>query len=147
MTGAAHWCAGWIVGGLLTGDPALAFAAGLIALAPDIDHPHSTISRRVIGGELLRLFVAHRGFTHSLASLAMIFIVAAELVPAWALLIVAALASHIVCDMMTPSGVSLLWPLEGRYRLLPRAAGRGLVPTLEALLGVGALLTLAQLLT
>lgn len=147
MTGAAHWCAGWIVGGLLTGDPALAFAAGLIALAPDIDHPDSTISRRAPGSWLPRLFVSHRGFTHSLAALAIAGIVATELVPAWALLIVAALASHIVCDMMTPSGVSLLWPLEGRYRLLPRAAGRWLVPTLEALLGVGALLTLAQLLT
>lgn len=147
MTGAAHWCAGWIVGGVLTGDPALAFAAGLVALAPDIDHPQSTISRRAPGSWLLRLILTHRGFTHSLAALAIAGAAGSALVPAsWWLLIVAALASHIVCDMMTPAGVPLLWPMPRRYRLLPRAAGP-LVPALEALLAVGAVVMFYQLLT
>lgn len=107
-----------------TGHPATAAAsalAGVGALLPDLDHPQSALGRRVpfVSVPLARL-VGHRGVTHSLlATLA----VAAAL---WrwsgqgadviAPLCVGYL-SHLGGDMLTPSGVPLLWPARRSFSL------------------------------
>jgi len=145
MRGPAHAAAGAIVGGAVAGVPGY-FAGALIALIPDIDHPHSTISRRVPGAPLVSLFVKHRGFTHSLCALLLAGIISSIFRPQQlTLLIVGALASHILCDMLTPSGVPLFWPLRGRWRLLPKISAP-LIPLAEMALGGGALILLIQLL-
>lgn len=146
MRGAAHAAAGAIVGGAVAGLPGY-FAGALIALAPDIDHPGSTISRRVPGAGLVSLFVIHRGFTHSLLALMVALLMVAPFVNATvSLLVVASLASHLICDMLTPSGIPLLWPLRGRWRLAPKIAAP-LIPLAEMGLGAGALLALIAILS
>ncbi|WP_272665112.1 MULTISPECIES: metal-dependent hydrolase [unclassified Providencia] len=93
------------------------------ALLPDIDHPSS------IPGRLLRIFslpisklCGHRGFTHSLVAWFLLMISCYQWVPTeWAIpndIIQAFLLgyiSHLVADMLTPSGVPLLWPLPQRF--------------------------------
>lgn len=144
MRGAAHAAAGAIVGGAVAGLPGY-FAGALIALAPDIDHPGSTISRRVPAAGLVSLFVKHRGFTHSLLCLALGGYIASTIQTEWTILIVASYASHLICDMLTPSGIPLLWPLRGRWRLAPKIAAP-LIPLAEMGLGAGALLALIAIL-
>lgn len=111
---------------------ACAGAAILGALAPDIDAEDSSIKRELgLAGSAaslgLRLAgVKHRGLTHSG--------IIAGLVPAAAWLFAGRFGyedvglafglgylSHVaVADALTISGVPLLWPLPGRFHLLPR---------------------------
>jgi len=88
---------------------------GIIALVPDIDHRHSTISHKV---GVLRWFVfwlPHRGFTHSLMAVALVGAGAWALVGAGvpaelSISLVVGYGSHIVADMLTVRGVMLLYP-------------------------------------
>jgi membrane-bound metal-dependent hydrolase YbcI (DUF457 family) len=106
--------------------------AGVAALAPDIDHRGSTITRAFAiitvplswlvrhgpGGD-------HRHLTHSVAGWLVWsagWLLAAThwgwpLWVAWAL--AAGWANHIVMDMLTISGCPLLWPRLVKYHLLP----------------------------
>ncbi|MBO1916648.1 metal-dependent hydrolase [Providencia rettgeri] len=92
------------------------------ALLPDIDHPSS------IPGRLLRFFITHfqivwaPGFTHSLVAWLLLMISCYQWIPTeWAIpndIIQAFLLgyiSHLVADMLTPSGVPFLWPLPQRF--------------------------------
>ncbi|MDD9341154.1 metal-dependent hydrolase [Providencia heimbachae] len=95
------------------------------ALLPDIDHPSS------IPGRLFRIFslpisklCGHRGFTHSLIAWMILLISCYQWLPAsWGIpvdLVQAFLLgylSHLIADMLTPSGVPLLWPLPQRFCL------------------------------
>lgn len=93
------------------------------ALLPDIDHPSS------IPGRLLRILslpisklCGHRGFTHSLIAwlllsitcyqwLAVQWPIPSDLLQAFLL----GYISHLIADMLTPSGVPFLWPLPIRF--------------------------------
>jgi inner membrane protein len=101
----------------------LILAGGVLgALLPDIDHPNSRISHKAgIAGAPFRLF-GHRGFTHSLLALALVWLgLAAIQIPlVYGLAFIIGYASHMISDAMTPSGIVLLWPLKGRWRLIPR---------------------------
>lgn len=91
------------------------------ALLPDIDHDASMISRRVgLLGLPFRL-LAHRGFTHSLAALALLYLALDALaVPElFRLAVLGGYASHMLADAITVQGIGLLWPLGWRVRLLP----------------------------
>ena len=101
----------------------IVLTATLGALLPDLDHEASLISRRA--GLLAMPFrlVKHRGLTHSLAALVLIYLLLDALNPPQSILIalLAGYASHIVADMLTPHGVELLFPVRWRLRLLPRS--------------------------
>nr|WP_314265951.1 metal-dependent hydrolase [uncultured Moellerella sp.] len=93
------------------------------ALLPDIDHPSSISGRlfRFISIPISKL-CGHRGFTHSLVAWGALAIFCYVGLPReWVLpndLIQAFLLgymSHLVADMLTPSGVPFLWPFPQRF--------------------------------
>lgn len=104
-----------------------AIAGGVGALLPDLDHPQSTISRRVwLAGASLRLVVSHRGALHSLLAMAAAMLLASFAPQGFtpiALSAAVGYCSHIFLDALTVSGVPLLWPRRDRYRLLRLRTG------------------------
>ncbi|WP_157670887.1 metal-dependent hydrolase [Chitinibacter sp. FCG-7] len=95
---------------------AIAGAAGLL---PDLDHPKSTFGRIVpyISIPLAAVF-GHRGFTHSiLMVVVMVYLLLADHQNHnWPVLpLVVGYLSHIIGDMLTPSGVPLLWPMRQKF--------------------------------
>lgn len=98
------------------------------ALIPDIDHKNSTISNKVkpIGNIISRIF-KHRGFTHSvLGSIVMTILFGwlfslAGMNKAFNIVLTKSIyigiISHILLDMLTPSGVDLLYPYNRRYNI------------------------------
>ena len=102
-------------------------AGGIGALLPDLDHPQSTISRRVwLAGASLRLVVSHRGALHSLIAMAAAMLLAAIAPDDYGQIALSAAVgycSHIFLDALTVSGVPLLWPYSRRFRLLRLRTG------------------------
>lgn len=107
---------------------AILLASSLLgSVLPDIDHPKSWLGRRLIIISLpLSALVGHRGVTHSMAALALIFAggfwglsqvsLDSNL---WALSVVGlclGYASHLFGDWASNSGIPLLWPRKKRYR-------------------------------
>lgn len=95
------------------------------SLLPDLDHPGSILGRlfRIISLPLSKL-CGHRGFTHSLLAFCGLAILwETQITPRWdisadifhALLL--GYLSHLIADILTPSGVPLLWPLKARFAL------------------------------
>lgn len=96
----------------------------LTCLLPDIDHPKSWLGRtfKFLSIPISRLF-GHRGITHSLlAVIILIFfceksflslIFPVDIVNA----MIISYISHIFADMLTPSGVPLLWPFFWCFRI------------------------------
>jgi inner membrane protein len=122
-----------------------AIAGGIGALLPDLDHPQSTISRRVwLAGASLRLVVSHRGALHSLLAMAAALLLAATVQGDWSQIALSAAVgycSHIFLDALTVSGVPLLWPKKQKYRLLRiRTGGTGEILFAWGLLAVLVLL-------
>ncbi|AGJ61241.1 Inner membrane protein ydjM [Candidatus Moranella endobia PCVAL] len=97
---------------------------GLITcLLPDIDHPKSLLGQRLawLSTPIARL-CGHRGFTHSLlasiASIILFTLPPQRFIPIDALhAMIIGYLSHILADMLTPTGVPLLWPCHWRFRL------------------------------
>jgi inner membrane protein len=100
--------------------PEAILIAGAASLLPDIDHPKSTFGSMVpfLSRPISAIF-GHRGITHSLfAILAGIFIMhrygyQTEYVAA----IVVGYLSHLAGDMLTNSGVPLLWPVKSKIAI------------------------------
>ena len=99
-------------------------SAGLGALIPDIDMRGSKISRKnPIISFFCRIFLTHRGFTHS--PLALLLFSAAVLYITkklgydygiWAGMgLSIGYASHILLDMFNPKGVPLLYPYKEKF--------------------------------
>lgn len=92
----------------------LAVVAGIAALAPDIDHPQSTLGRRVMVGALV---FKHRGFLHSPLALALLSLACWHYLPALlGLVIVAGYGSHLLLDALNPQGIPLLYPSGKRFK-------------------------------
>lgn len=130
LAGAA---AGIVAAGHGAGDQAAlvsAGVAGLAALLPDIDSPHSTLGRTVpVIPRLLNTTVGHRGPFHSLLFAGLFTAAFAALVhmdlPLCASFF-AGYVSHLVLDAFNFQRVPLLWPLKARI-------GIGLVNSCSAL--------------
>ncbi|WP_207458555.1 metal-dependent hydrolase [Azospirillum sp. SYSU D00513] len=91
--------------------------AVLGALAPDIDHPKSTLGSRLkpVSVPVSWLF-GHRGITHSLLAVAACVWVLAEN-PAyarWTIPFVVGYLTHLGGDLLSPGGLPLLYPLKRR---------------------------------
>jgi len=100
--------------------------AGMAALLPDLDHPHSAVGR-LLPRWWHRLTPGHRGPTHSLvwclglAAVAYLANSAVNREPAGLLLALAVLAgslSHVLADGLTVAGVPLWWPFRRRRSVL-----------------------------
>lgn len=107
------------------------------SLLPDLDHSEGRLANeRILGIPILKplswligVIFGHRGATHSLLALAgLVALGELPILPwSWAhlgLLLGWGYAFHLLADMMTKSGVPLLWPLDWRIGLPPFRALR-----------------------
>lgn len=121
--------------GAVPASPFAIVAAAAGGVLPDIDEPRSWLGRRLpfLSYPINALF-GHRGATHSLIAVialaAALSLVAELLGPlgqgAWyhaALPFLVGYASHLLGDLLTPSGVPLFWPSSRRqaFPLFPSA--------------------------
>jgi len=104
--------------------------AVLGSLLPDIDHEYSTISKEsglaLLSKAIQRVF-GHRTITHSLLFLVGVAVLSSPLAVKagrdwWLALWLFGVASHYLTDMMTLSGIPLLYPLfrNRMFWVLPR---------------------------
>lgn len=130
MTGHTHAVAGAAAGAvaalrlhLSATDLLVAVALGASAgLVPDIDESHSTLDRRLpVVGPAMGHMLRHRSITHGLVAMVGLGVAAHLLLPhvvlRWIYVGEAGYGSHLICDMLTPAGIELLWPLRWRVRL------------------------------
>lgn len=106
-------------------------------LLPDIDHPESTIGRRLKPiSYVVNTVFGHRGFTHTIFSLILLsyllFIISGWIpvsIKGFALAmftgIIIGYSSHLLLDMLTVSGIPLLYPFSNRmFRVARLRTGR-----------------------
>lgn len=99
--------------------------ANVAAILPDIDKPGSFIAAhqpmRFISDMFQRFGVPHRGPTHSIPFLLILFFTLKLLnlndLYVWSITL--AYFSHIFLDMFTAKGVMLLYPIKLNFKLLP----------------------------
>lgn len=127
MTGSTHIAVGLTVGigiSILMASPlpaALAITTAVTAgsLLPDIDTASSKLGRKIAPVSwIIRIFIGHRQMFHSLTFWAAICGILLFILPNATQLIWAGAAgvfSHLLLDMLNPSGVPLLWPLPKRF--------------------------------
>lgn len=102
-----------------------AFAGGVLGgLLPDIDHPESTMGRRLKPlSHVINTLFGHRGFTHTLFAWLLtsyfLFVLSGWIpmsVKGYVLAVfsgvIVGYMSHLLLDMLTVSGVPLLYPLS-----------------------------------
>ncbi|QJC36334.1 metal-dependent hydrolase [Enterobacteriaceae endosymbiont of Donacia simplex] len=96
----------------------------ITCLLPDIDNPQSILGRKIkILSYLINKIFGHRGFTHSLLSVLslsyIIFSIHLKLNCVFdvKLGLIIGYCSHIIADILTPSGVPLLWPYKKKFKL------------------------------
>jgi len=127
-----HFLAGSAAGLLMVGNTTdiktaaiSAVVAGVAALLPDLDDPHSKLGRIVpIISWAVKTAVGHRGPLHSLSGVDIVYVLAAlfihpgntNLTP-FPLMVAAGYFSHIVIDSLNPPGCPWLWPLDIHFKL------------------------------
>lgn len=98
------------------------FGSSLGSILPDIDKRNSTISGKNVGTKatslITRLIFTHRGFTHSILCLLILSTLSSPLAFAgvytkalW-MGIILGYGSHLILDMLNPTGIALLYPLD-----------------------------------
>ena len=125
-----HLITGLTAGYLITGaDVNSLLVAGVAALLPDIDHPNSYIGSKIpIIPSLIKITLGHRGPLHSISAAA--FIALAVTVfggPSLGIAAGVGYLAHILGDMLTPSGVPILWPVLSKDIKLPLVKTGGLL--------------------
>lgn len=114
-----------VTGGQLMQAVSLDVMAGFLvvmlgAILPDIDHPESTVGRRVkVISYPIRLIFGHRGITHSLFAVVLMMWLAVTVDNIWISWLALGYLLHLVGDYLTDSGIPLLYPLtRKRFRFL-----------------------------
>lgn len=124
--------------------PETMMVAGVASLLPDIDHPKSKFGRLVpfLSYPISATF-GHRGITHSLLMVvAMMIALFAFGHHGWFLPpLVIGYLSHLMGDMLTNSGVPLLWPQRGKVSIPVFNTGSILEPVVR----VGLVVVLAAM--
>lgn len=106
---------------------------------PDIDHENSKISRKLpIISWFVTLICRHRGITHSLLTMMVIFILSKFLLINEAFVngFLIGYGSHLLGDMFTPRGIPLFYPLGSYYRI-PILCNLGIATQIMLVLAMG----------
>ncbi|WP_128894705.1 metal-dependent hydrolase [Longirhabdus pacifica] len=98
-----------------------------LSMAPDLDDDDSFLARhqpfRMVAKILGKLsFIKHRGFTHSLLALILLYLFFTKIIPVSDVVLYSfmiAFASHLLLDMFNSDGILLLYPFKFRMKLLP----------------------------
>ena len=151
MNGITHGSAGVCMGCALSLSMNLPLGPGLCTIAtallgsmfPDIDIPYSTVGRvtRPISTLIQRIF-GHRTLFHSFTLYGLAFYLAMVFWPEYVQFYIAficGVGSHLVLDMMNPSGIQILWPIPWRAHLESIPAGGTVDLLLGTLFAVGAI--------
>ncbi len=117
IVGAATWT--WLAArfGLPPLDPLGLGLAVLGSLAPDIDHPKSTLGSRLKPISVpISLVFGHRGITHSLFAVAGCAWLFSEsgVHAAYSAPFLVGYLTHLAGDLLSPAGLPLLYPLKRR---------------------------------
>ena len=113
-----------------------ALAVGVVgSLLPDIDHPKSTIANLTLFSKVLSKSVSmttgHRGLCHSFAFIFVISILFhhfavglyQQITPFCTLWLALGMLSHLLLDMLNPTGVKLFWPVGKKRHLIGMKTG------------------------
>ncbi|AZS15960.1 metal-dependent hydrolase [Paenibacillus lutimineralis] len=94
----------------------------LVGPLADIDKRGSTMAKILLPlSWLLQILrVKHRTMTHSLLFLVLLGYLLTPLPDFYYWTIIAAYASHPLIDLLNDQGVALLWPLNRKFRFLPK---------------------------
>jgi len=123
-----HLLAGAAAGLVLAGNSDILLmsvgTAGIAALLPDLDSPHSKLGRLVpFISWPLNITIGHRGVLHSLLAaiaislLMMIIRIWYPISNNFIFAVFVGYVSHLVLDSFNPSGVPWLWPLKIHFRV------------------------------
>lgn len=144
MTYITHVTGGIVLGGIVytimpTGGPLSFFAGAVVgSLVPDLDHPQAFLNKRARISSPLTLF-SHRGFTHSFlfAFLVVGILLAGGVWESVSMGLFWGILSHLLLDILNPSGVALLYPYQKRFSIARiRTSGAGEYGVLAALIGI-----------
>lgn len=105
MRGTTHIAAGSVAALYLATSPVQGAAMIAGSLLPDIDVGSSKLGRY----NPLSFVIPHRGVTHSLLAVGLIYWLYEPLA--------IGMMTHVILDMLNPRGVSLLWPLPFKVKL------------------------------
>jgi len=124
-----HFLAGAAAGLIMAGSADIKTAAistvvaGVSALLPDLDDPHSKMGRLVpIVSWAVKKVVGHRGPLHSLVGVGVAYVIASiflqfghnqYLIP----MIIVGYLSHLIVDSLNPQGCPWLWPLDVHFKI------------------------------
>lgn len=106
-----HAVTAWISLSFLTKSPVLIFLGVMAALLPDIDNPNTIIGKLLFPlSHYINKCYGHRTITHSFAALLLVF--SAGLLGSLniSLSLVVGYLSHLLLDMLNPSGIPLFYP-------------------------------------
>lgn len=89
------------------------------SLLPDIDHPESKINKYNPLSQMVGIVTKHREGTHSLLFIVIIGLMALVYkFNVYAIIgLYIGIFSHLLLDMMNPSGVPLMFPYKNRFRI------------------------------
>lgn len=91
-------------------------AIGLLLILIQFFLPHTPMWVMLLGIFFIAVaFAPHRGLTHSLLMTIYVWLVAHMAAPELATAITVGYASHLIADMLTVSGIPLLWPLPWKF--------------------------------
>ena len=102
------------------GEVGLLFGCALVgSLLPDIDHPNSKINKFNPLSALICMAIQHRTITHSLLLMGVVSLIGLLLkFNLWAVLgLNIGILSHLLLDMMNPTGVPLFYPYKKKYHV------------------------------
>lgn len=158
MLGVTHILIGAAAGvpvAIVTGEPLVVGVAILGALIPDLDASEATLKhwKLVLGqgkkgfaikpfyalSEIIRLFLPHRGWLHSLWAAIIVSLLGLFAGWQWASALFVGYVSHLLADATTPSGVPLVinepWHLVGpKWRMRTGSEWEHLIGAIAALI-------------